>query len=454
MGSVTKLVNMLLTISSFLCLSVLCLAGDPRPAGCDDGIIRGVNLGGWLLLEPWITPVFFEEVNVGDLKDKVVDEYTYAELLDPVVYKARMIGHWSTFVQKSHFAELKMAGISHVRIPVGYWYWDVEEGEPFPPANLNDTDPNSPLFYLKRGLQWMDELGLQALIDLHAGPGSQNGYDNSGKRGDAHWVDDTYPENRANLERTVRINEKIAQTMRQWVDNGVISINTLYGIGLLNEPHICGYQSGAALKEACLGDFYPLGYEAIRKYFTAEEAAVVIDVAALPFEDFNGRFPADQYSNIVIDAHHYQCFGNPWAEGEGGYDLHLAEACRTQEDINKSELPVFTGEFSNAITDCQKYLNGGYMTPYDPETNDDTCRFYNGDFPNYDGYHVDFLKKFFLAQIDSYETGPSGVGWFMWTMKVEGEHEAGPEWDFLYLWRNGVIPVDLCNKDHYCGNKL
>ena len=67
------------------------------------------------------------------------------------------------------------------RIPVGYWYWDVEEGEPFPTPNLDDTDPTSPLFYLKRGLQWMDELGLQALIDLHSGPGSQNGYDNSGR---------------------------------------------------------------------------------------------------------------------------------------------------------------------------------------------------------------------------------------------------------------------------------
>ena len=52
---------------------------------CDDGIIRGVNLGGWLLLEPWITPVFFEEVNVGDLQDQIVDEWTYAEKLDPQV---------------------------------------------------------------------------------------------------------------------------------------------------------------------------------------------------------------------------------------------------------------------------------------------------------------------------------------------------------------------------------
>ena len=83
--------------------------------GCGDGLIRGVNLGGWLLLEPWITPVFFEAVNVGDLQDKVVDEWTYAELLDPVVYRNRMLGHWSTFVVKSHFEELATAGISHVR---------------------------------------------------------------------------------------------------------------------------------------------------------------------------------------------------------------------------------------------------------------------------------------------------------------------------------------------------
>ena len=77
-------------------------------------------------------------------------------------------------------------------------------------------------------------------------------------------------------------------------------------------------------------------------------------------------------------------------------------------------------------------------------------RTYNGDFPNYPEDHVQFLRDFFLAQIDSYESGPSGVGWFMWTMKVEGEHEAGPEWDFLYLWRNGVIPQNLCDRTRYC----
>ena len=38
---------------------------------------KGVNLGGWLVLEPWITPSIFEEVNTGRLKGLIVDEYTY-----------------------------------------------------------------------------------------------------------------------------------------------------------------------------------------------------------------------------------------------------------------------------------------------------------------------------------------------------------------------------------------
>ena len=33
-------------------------------------------------MEPWVTPTIFEEVNVGELENKVVDEYTYAQYVD------------------------------------------------------------------------------------------------------------------------------------------------------------------------------------------------------------------------------------------------------------------------------------------------------------------------------------------------------------------------------------
>ena len=33
-------------------------------------------------MEPWVTPTIFEEVNVGELENKIVDEYTYAQYVD------------------------------------------------------------------------------------------------------------------------------------------------------------------------------------------------------------------------------------------------------------------------------------------------------------------------------------------------------------------------------------
>ena len=56
---------------------------------CQDKI-RGVNLGGWLVLEPWITPTIFEEVNVGRLKGAIVDEYTYNQHVEKLFLKERL----------------------------------------------------------------------------------------------------------------------------------------------------------------------------------------------------------------------------------------------------------------------------------------------------------------------------------------------------------------------------
>ena len=130
-------------------------------------------------------------------------------------------------------------------------YWDVIEGEPFPPPNTDETDPTNPLFYLKRALGWLDELGMRGLIDLHAAPGnpehnaialqfmvagSQNGFDNSGRRGDVHWVSEDYPQDNANVARTIIIQDKIAANMARWIEEGAFKRETLYGISLLNEP--------------------------------------------------------------------------------------------------------------------------------------------------------------------------------------------------------------------------
>ena len=72
---------------------------------------------------------------------------------------------------------LSNSGINYVRIPVGYWTWQVEPEEPFPAPILDDSDSSGALFYLKRLLVWLDQLGMKANIDLHGAPGSQNGFE-------------------------------------------------------------------------------------------------------------------------------------------------------------------------------------------------------------------------------------------------------------------------------------
>ena len=49
-------------------------------------------------------------------------------------------------------------------------------------------------------------------------PGSQNGFDNSGRRGDVHWVSEDYPQDNANVARTIIIQDKIAANMARWIE--------------------------------------------------------------------------------------------------------------------------------------------------------------------------------------------------------------------------------------------
>ena len=70
-------------------------------------------------------------------------------------------------------------------------------------------------------MSWCDQVGLKVLIDLHGAPGSQNGFDNSGKRGPVEWF--THPNDVENPERTTVILEGLTDLFLSWVDDGECS---------------------------------------------------------------------------------------------------------------------------------------------------------------------------------------------------------------------------------------
>ena len=49
-------------------------------------------------------------------------------------------------------------------------------------------------------------------------------------------MSEDYPQDNANVARTIVIQDKIAANMAKWIEEGAFKRETLYGISLLNEP--------------------------------------------------------------------------------------------------------------------------------------------------------------------------------------------------------------------------
>lgn len=54
--------------------------------------------------------------------------------------------------------------LNHVRIPIGYWAFDISGDEPYHQGQYS---------YLLKAVQWARNHGVKVLVDLHGAPGSQ-----------------------------------------------------------------------------------------------------------------------------------------------------------------------------------------------------------------------------------------------------------------------------------------
>jgi glucan 1,3-beta-glucosidase len=119
--------------------------------------VRGVNLGGWFVLEPWITPSLFEPwANGGG----VVDEYTFTKALGKGTAQSQLNAHWGSWITEADFQEIASFGLNHVRIPIGYWAVAPVDGDPYVQGQLT---------YLDRAIGWARNAGLKVMLDLHGG---------------------------------------------------------------------------------------------------------------------------------------------------------------------------------------------------------------------------------------------------------------------------------------------
>jgi glucan 1,3-beta-glucosidase len=223
--------------------------------------LRGVNLGGWLVLEKWMTPSLFRGL-------KATDEYGLCSSPNAVI-KSMLKTHRDTFITAADFRWLKSNGIKTVRLPVGYWIF-------------GDEDPYyGAIEYVDKAFGWARAYDIRILLDLHGAPGSQNGTAHSGREGACTWQ--AKPEN---IIKTLSVVQKLAERYKGRAE--------LLGIELLNEPK-------SSIPRRVLLKYYEAAYRIIRDKCGP-------DVWVVFHDSFKPQLRGRGYQNVFIDTHQYQAY--------------------------------------------------------------------------------------------------------------------------------------------------
>lgn len=332
--------------------------------------LRGVNLGGWLVLEKWMTPTVFHGSDAED-------EYNLCLGLSNKA-AAILNQHRETFITANDFSWIKERGLNAVRLPVGYWA--LEAPKPYVEASR----------FVDFAFEQAQRNSLKLILDLHGAPGSQNGWDHSGRSGKIGW-----PKSPDNIKETLRVLESFAQRYGKHP--------ALFGIELLNEP-------GPEISIEILKNFYQDAYSRIRKYAGTEVAILFHDsFRAMSWKNF---MKEPEYKNVFIDTHLYQSFGE--ADRERNAQEQIVFALNRKnilEEMQREELPTFVGEWSLA-------LPGHSLRGLSPFQNSLVT-----------GAYAD-------AQLLSFE---HSSGWFFWSYKLESDSQ----WNFRYCIQRGWLPENF-----------
>jgi glucan 1,3-beta-glucosidase len=360
-----------------------------------DNKLRGVNLGGWLVLEKWMTPSLFDGLQATDETSYCVELGTRADRV--------LKNHWDTFITHEDFVWLAKIGINAVRIPIGHWIFG--PGYPYHPAYGESLYPfvQGGIEVLDRAFDWAEQYGLHIVLDLHAAPGCQNGFDNGGILNVCQWhTKEEY------INYSLDILERLA--------GRYYNRPSLHAIEVLNEPR---WDIDTALLKKYTKD----GYHRIRQYCQAKDVAVVFHDGFRSFREFAGFLVEPEFSNAVLDIHRYQCFGR--AEVDADIYGHIRGAVvdwKNEADDIIRELghSTYVGEWSLGMD--LKVVSLWAKGPF------------NHALQDMDEFQMAIAYRgYAAAQIMTFE---KYLGWFFWSYKTE----TTPAWCFRECVNRGWLP--------------
>jgi glucan 1,3-beta-glucosidase len=280
-------------------------------------LLRGVNLGNWLLLESHFTGLEFKDerslwsglqTRIGADKMRQVRE-----------------AYRTAWITADDLVRIKKLGLNHVRVP--FWYGLLEDDDR--PGKYRDDG----WAWLDRAVDWSEKAGLYCVLDMHGVPGGQSKADHTGEKGrNAFWSDPKWQ------KRTLNLWTAIA---RRYKGRSAIA-----AFDLMNEP--MGAPDGKTLVVVQLA--------LVRAIRRADPTRLVIFEEGYKGLQTFPRLAAPLNRAVIFSQHHY-----PTLEVKASPDVHEAffrdkfpQFAREQARFRQ---PLYIGEW-NVI---QEAAGGGPM---------------------------------------------------------------------------------------------
>ncbi len=282
-------------------------------------VLKGVNLGNWLLWETWMGFVteytedwaYFDTLQV--LLDRFGEEKTN-ELIK--IYE-------DNFVTEDDIAQIEKLGFNCVRVPFWYRNFMTEDGE-WLTKDMNENPGFKRLDWL---ISVCEKYGIYVILDMHGAPGGQSKNHCTGKAG----RNELY-EGEGKMDTAVALWGAIAQ---KYKDN-----ETVAAYDLLNEPQNNGGYDGdyswAAESEEAMAQTnkaYDILYKAVRSVDANHIISFegVWSTTVLPNPDEMG------YENLLYQLHLYD-------RDKGMIKYRVKELKTARKDWG---VAVIVGEYNN-----------------------------------------------------------------------------------------------------------
>ncbi|KAF2644500.1 glycoside hydrolase [Massarina eburnea CBS 473.64] len=383
--------------------------------------IRGVNLGGWLVSEPWMmgNDRFGEWGTMGcwyneNGEDKKrCSEFDCVSSLGQSVANQRFNEHYARWITPDDIQRIHDAGLNTIRIPIGYWSFPdiVDSSEKFPVMDLQ---------YLDRVVEKAAALGMLVVMDLHGAPGSQKALDAfTGQCLPVEWLPGFFTQ--TNYDRAKRwldwMTRRIHNTASYKATVGIIEV--------VNEPQT-GRDSGSMPqqeRDTLTQVYYPQALGTVRaaendlKIPSNERLHVQFMDNLWGAGDPKSHLPAD--NGIIFDDHNYVSGAVEWDHGTPKQGDYMWYTCYKDNRLDDSSTPKFVGEYS--------LTTGSHQ-------DDDEFKWQNEN-------NTPFYKQWFIAQQRLYE---QTNGWIFWTWKNQLND---PRWDYSYLVNKGWVPTNAAGLD-------